>query len=146
MRTISILLIALLSLSVVGCGPIVTLPGGSLSGTVKPVPSDWSFSDEVDTVQLETRPGDPYSVNVWTVAVGERLYIASAKRDQTWAQNILADPLVRLRIGEDLYELSATLTEDAAERDAFLLAAKRKYDYEADAAASEAVLFRLEPR
>ena len=29
--------------------------GGELSGTVKPAPSDWSFTDSVETVQLETR-------------------------------------------------------------------------------------------
>ena len=48
---------------VVACGPIVMIPGGELSGTPAPVPESWDFTNEVDTIQLETRPEDPYSVN-----------------------------------------------------------------------------------
>ena len=48
------------------CGPIGPIPGGALRGdpVAEPV-QDWSFLDAEHTVQLETRPGDPYSVNVW---------------------------------------------------------------------------------
>ena len=91
-----------------GCGPLVMVPGGELSGTVKPAPSDWSFTDSVETVQLETRPEDPYSVNVWGVAAGDAFYVASGRGESAaWAKHIAADPRVRLRVGEDLYELSA---------------------------------------
>ena len=134
---------------VLGCGPLVMVPGGELSGTVKPVPSDWSFTDAVDTVQLETRPEDPYSVNVWGVAAGDAFYIASGRGESaTWAKHIAADPRVRLRVGEDLYELSAVRTADEGELDAFIAAAKKKYEYfEPDERQRrEAILFRLEPR
>ena len=132
-----------------GCGPLVMVPGGELSGAVKPVPGDWSFTDSVETVQLETRPDDPYSVNVWTVAVGDALYVASGRGESAaWAKHISADPRVRLRVGEDVYELSAVRTTDEAEMNAFLDAAKKKYeDFEPDQEQRrEAILFRLEPR
>lgn len=132
-----------------GCDPLVMVPGGELSGTVKPAPSDWSFTDSVQTVQLETRPEDPYSVNVWGVAAGDAFYVASGRGESAaWAKHIAADPRVRLRVGEELYELSAVRTTDEAELNAFIDAAKKKYDdFEPDERQrSEAILFRLEPR
>ena len=70
--------LAFVSLAVIACGPIWMIPGGELSGTVVPVPADWSFSDAIEIVQLETNPDDPYSVNVWGVGVGPIFYVASA--------------------------------------------------------------------
>jgi hypothetical protein len=124
------------------------IPGGSLSGDVQPVPADWSFTDEVETVQLETRPDDPYSVNVWGVGVGDTFYIASGRGiDAAWAEHIEANPNVRLRVGDAIYELAAARTTDPAELDAFLAAAKQKYDFEPEPEQREtAVLYRLTPR
>ena len=134
----------------VGCeGPIAMFPGGELSGEVRPVPESWRFSDAVEEVQLETRPGEPYSVNVWGVAVGKRFFIASGRGMQNaWAQHIAADPRVRLRIGEHLFELRAVRNDDLLDRRRFLAAARIKYDgFEPDEdQASEAVLFVLGPR
>jgi hypothetical protein len=133
----------------VGCGPLVMVPGGELSGAVKSAPSDWSFTDSVETVQLETRPDDPYSVNVWGVAAGDAFYVASGRGESAaWAKHIAADPRVRLRVGDDLYELVAVRTADEAEMNAFIEAARKKYDgFEPDEQQrKEAILFRLEPR
>ena len=77
------------TLVLVGCGPIVMVPGGELSGTTTPVPADWAFSDAVETVQLETRPDDPYSVNVWGVSDG-----AFHPTDPNRAWVIARDPTV----------------------------------------------------
>jgi hypothetical protein len=138
---------AALASFLLACGPLVMVPGGELSGTTQPTPPDWAFTDEIETVQLETRPDDPYSVNVWGVAAEGRLYVAAADPGSRWAQNIGEDPRVRLKLGEDVYELRAVRTEDPAERDAFLAAVKRKYDFEPDPdQESQAALFRLEPR
>ena len=57
-----------------GCGPIGPIPGGALGGELGPaVVRDWSFADEVENAQLETRPGDPHSVNTWWGAVDGRI-------------------------------------------------------------------------
>jgi hypothetical protein len=114
---------------------------------VEATPSDWSFSDAVEIVQLETRPDDPYSVNVWGVGVGSTFYIASGDAQSRWARNIDRDPRVRLKIGDVLYELRAARTDDPAEMEAFLAGAKRKYDFEPnEEQRANASLIRLEPR
>jgi hypothetical protein len=138
----------LLSLLMIGCGPIVMVAGGSLSGEITPVPTDWAFTNEVEVVQLETRPTDPYSVNIWLIEVEGAIYIvAGGGPETTWAQHIEEDPRVRLRVNDALYELRAVESNDATHRDLFLEAAKAKYDFDPDDEdTSKAVLYRLEPR
>ncbi|MFP6655555.1 MAG: hypothetical protein VCB25_07995 [Myxococcota bacterium] len=130
------------------CGPLVMVPGGALSGSVVPVPADWSFSDAIETIQLETRPSDPYSVNLWGIGIGKNFYVATSSAGSRWATHVSEDPRVRLKLGDDLYELIATRTKDSAELDAFLAALKTKYDHEPERAKDfeEATLFRLEAR
>jgi hypothetical protein len=129
------------------CGPLVMIPGGKLSGDAKPAPADWSFSDATETVQLETRPADPYSVNIWGVAVGRDFYVVSGKPDNAWAKNIAADDRVRLRIDRSVYELRAERDDSAEARERFLAAAKAKYDFEPEPdEAEDAILFRLVAR
>ena len=55
--------------------PFLLLSGDALDGTVTPAPDDWSFSDDVGTIQLETRPTEPYSVNLWVVALDDALFV-----------------------------------------------------------------------
>ena len=141
------LTLALAMLGLLACEPLVMIPGGELSGETQPAPEDWSFSDEFETVQLETRPADPYSVNIWGVAVGSDFYVASGKADNAWARHIAEDDRVRLRIDETIYELRAVRDESPAARERFLAAAKAKYDFEPDPdEASDAILFRLVAR
>ncbi len=141
----AVLLLAGLLLA--GCGPIVMIPGGELSGALRETPADWSFTDAEDTVVLETRPDDPYSVNVWGVAAGDRFFIAAGDADSTWARNVEANPLVRLKIADAIYELRATPTTDPEDLEAFLVAVKEKYDFEPDPEQRESsTLFVLGPR
>ena len=106
-----------LSLALLACGPLGPLPGGRLSGEVAGAPPDWAFSDAEKNVQLETRPGDPYSVNVWGVAVGDHFYLASGQAGESkWAQYIVEDPEVRLRVAGTVYEMRAVRVEGETER------------------------------
>lgn len=142
-------LTAVLALALGCSGPFIMVPGGALSGTVAAHPSDWAFSDATENVQLETRPSDPYSVNIWGVGVGEQFFIASGRGlEAAWAQHIADNSNVRLRIEDTIYELSAVQTQAEADRTAFLAAAKKKYDnFEPDEEeASNATLYRLEAR
>lgn len=148
MRSFCLICLFLLCSTLLACDPIVMIPGGRLAGDVTPVPDDWSFTDATDTVQLETRPEDPYSVNVWALAVKDAIYVvAGSGRETTWAQNIEQDDRVRLRVGEAIYELRAIPDDEASTRDAFLAAAKKKYDFEPEGEdVSKAILYRLESR
>jgi hypothetical protein len=109
------------------CGPIT---GGRLSQDLKPAvaPADWSFTDEVSTIQVETRPDDPYSVTTWCFTDGKTLYVSSddAERKQ-WVRNVVADPRVRLRINDDVYDMQATRVTDEAELRRLVVLLKAKY-------------------
>jgi hypothetical protein len=137
-------IVILLLLGLPACGPLVMIPGGELSGKVQRAPSDWSFSDDFKIVQLETRPAAPYSVNIYGVAVGSDIYIAASKPDNQWARNIADDDNVRLRIGEEIYELRAVRDHSPEARERFVAGLKRKYDYEPEEGeAYNPALFRL---
>lgn len=116
-----------LLLLVLGCGPFVLIPGGELSGGVTEVPNDWSFTKEISTVQLESRPSDPYSVNIWATGVGKDLYLHAGANRANWVEYIEADPRVRLLIEDKIYELRATRVEDPAEFKRFADAYEEKY-------------------
>jgi hypothetical protein len=145
----SILVFALMLCgSVAGCsGPLVLLPGGALEGPTAAVPDDWAFTDTVETVQLETRPADPYSVNIWVIALGENLYVHAGASRSTWVENMEADPNVRLRVGDSVYELAATRVEGQDEFDRFIDAYERKYERRPrNEKIGEVYLFRLAAR
>ena len=146
MRTAALLSLSLLAL---GCQPIGPFPGGRLSGDLATaMPASWSFTDEEMTVQLETRPGAPYSVNLWGVGIGDRFYLASGRGGKSsWVHHIAEDPNVRLRVGHTIYELHAVRIPNETHRGPFLEALRRKYDWEPSARErDEAWLFRLDPR
>jgi hypothetical protein len=134
--------------SVAGCsGPLVLLPGGALEGPTAAVPDDWSFTNEVETVQLETRPADPYSVNIWVIALGENLYVHAGASRSAWVDNMEADPNVRLLVGESIYELAAARVEGQDEFDRFSDAYERKYERRPrNESIGEVYLFRLAAR
>jgi hypothetical protein len=114
------LLTLLLVVAAAGCnGPFGLLPGGQLDGEARPAPSDWSFAGDYGTVQLETRPGEPYSVNVAFTILDGRLFINAGDTETQWVKNLTDSPLVRLRMDGVLYDLRAERITDEAEIAAF---------------------------
>ncbi len=131
-----------------GCdGPLFLLPGGALEGRQAPAPQSWSFTDAVKTVQLETDPAEPYSVNIWVIALGENLYVHAGANRSTWVENMEADPYVRLRVDDAIYDLVAARVETQEEFDRFSDAYERKYGRRPrNGNVAEAYLFRLAGR
>lgn len=140
--------IALSSLLLIaGCGPFLILPGGELDGSTAPAPSDWSFSTEVGTVQLETRPEEPYSVNIWAVGMGPVLYVHAGANRTSWVEHMEANSDVRVRVDDKLYDLRASRVEDQDEFNRFSDAYEEKYGSRPrNENVGEAYLFRLEAR
>ncbi len=129
------------------CGPILLLPGGKLAGTVAVAPDDWDFMDEVSTVQLETRPEDPYSVNIWAVGLGPQIYLHAGANRSTWVENMEADANVRLQVEGAIYELEASRVKGQDEFDRFSDAYEQKYGRRPrNEDVEEAYLFRLQAR
>jgi hypothetical protein len=134
--------------SLVACGqPFLLLPGGKLDGVTEPAPGDWKIADDVSTIQLETRPLDPYSVNIWVLGMGPFLYVHAGANRSTWVEHIEDDPNVRVRIEDQIYELRATRVESQDEFNQFSDGYEAKYGTRPRVEdASEAYLFRLEAR
>ena len=126
-RRSSLALACALLVVVAACDPVFVFPGGELSGTERLLPGDWGFTRDFQTIQLEARPSDPYSVNVWGVAVNRNFYVASDGGESRWALAIEAEPRVRLRIGDDIYRLAAKRAEDPGELEDVIDAYIEKY-------------------
>ncbi len=117
MRSSGFALLALLLVS--GCGgPFLVFPGGALSGEVVNEPvADWSFADD-RFIELETRPADPYSVQLNYFVRDGKLYIDPAE-DRRWHDYIREDPNVRARLGGKVYPLRAVLVGKPGEIEGF---------------------------
>ena len=147
-RAVVLALAASVIASLAGCSdPLLLLPGGALEGEVAAAPESWAFTDAVQTVQLEARPADPYSVNIWAVAIGEHVYVHAGANRSSWVESLESDPRVRLRVGGVLYELAATRVAEQAEFDRFSDAYETKYGRRPrNENVAEAYLFRLAAR
>lgn len=143
-----LVLVFLLTALLVGCeGPFAYFPGGALQGTPTAVPDGWAFTDEVDTIQFETNPAEPYSVNIWVVALGEHLYVHAGDNRSEWVANMEADPNVRLQVGGAVYQFVAARVTEQDEFDRFADGyAEKYYGRPANENVSEAYLFRLAAR
>jgi len=136
-----------LSTLFLACGPLLVMPGGALEGMSEPTPTDWAWTDEVSTIQLETNPDDPYSVNIWVIASGAKLYVHAGTNRATWIENMEANPDVRVQIEDKIFELVASRVEDQAEFDAFSNGYEKKYSTRPrNEDVKEAYLYRLMSR
>jgi hypothetical protein len=143
-RLIAVSSVLLVVLLLAGCGPFLLLPGGELEGSATATPDEWSFSNRVNTVQLETRPDDPYSINIWVIEMGQYLYIHAGTNRSRWVENLEANAEVRVRIEDKLYNLRASRVEGQEEFSRFSDAYLRKYGRRPrNENVAEAYLFRL---
>jgi hypothetical protein len=99
-----------------GLGPRGFIAGGWLWGEVVREPvRDWSFTDRIAEVQVQTRLGPlPYSVTTWNLSAGDVLYIPSGDCSRRWVRQVLAHPDVRVRIDGRIHELRAAREDDLA--------------------------------
>lgn len=145
---VRLLIIPLVAICLSGCSePFIVFAGGELSGEPADPPADWSMLHDEETFQLETRPEDPYSVNIWAVGIGRDAYIGTGPGGTRWSSYIDADPRVRLRVGNTLYALLARPVTEAAERRRVAHAYAEKYDMDRDENwLEDALVYRLDRR
>jgi hypothetical protein len=143
-----ILLIAAALICLAGCSePFIVFAGGKLSGEEGVPPADWSELRDEETFQLETRPDNPYSVNIWAVGIGEDAYIGTGPGGTRWSEYIMQDPRVRLRVEEAVYPLLAQPVTDVDERKQVAQAYGEKYGMDRDQNwLADALVFRLDRR
>lgn len=121
--------------------PFIGIPGGKLSGNETEAPPQWQSLPDV--VQIEVRPDDPYSLNIWAVNANDHIYVAT--RDAKWVPFIEADKRGRLKVANEIYAVTASPVTNADEMAGVAAAYKDKYDSEA-AGDNDIVVFRLTAR
>lgn len=131
------LVLGLIVLRMVGLDPKERRPGLWLTGQLVTQPvTDWSFTDRYPTIFVQTRSwyGLPHSVTTTVTAYNAHLYLTSVyrpgsqfPRDRLWNRNIMRDPHVRLKIGDQVFDRTVALVTDPAEKDAVLEAKAKKY-------------------
>ncbi|NKB99955.1 MAG: DUF385 domain-containing protein [Pseudomonadales bacterium] len=143
MRTTVLLLCALLT----GCSEEnMPFSSGELTGVVTPAPADWTEIASVEVVQFETRAPDAYSVNLWVLGQGDRLYVFAGGSRSNWVEHIEVNPNVRMKIGAAIYELTASQVHDADEFEVFAQGWEAKYGNRPwNDDVSETYLLRLSP-
>lgn len=120
--------------------PFISIPGGQLSGSQAAAPVAWSSAPDV--IQLEVRPDDPYSINIWAVANEGNLYVATVEAQ--WASYIAQDGRVRVRADSTVFELEAQLVADDDELQKVAKTYTSKYEVdENDNWVSSAKVYRL---
>ena len=114
-----VLLTCVLAAFAAGCGgPFLVFPGGELRGKVVTEPvDDWLFLDSW-FVDLETRPGNPYSVELNYMVKDGQLYIDPAE-GRAWLEHIREDPRVRVRFAGKIYPLKVVLVGKPGELEGF---------------------------
>ena len=138
-------LILLLALS--ACSEYLPIAGGELEGTVAPLPAHWSELATTEIVQLESTDEAPYSVNLWIAEVAGAPHVFAGDNRTQWVENIAGNPDVRLKIGEELFELRAIRVTDATVFETFAQTWESKYgNRPRNESVDESYLFRLAPR
>ncbi len=104
-----------LILLLAGCnGPMAWFPGGAMKGPEASA-TDWpSVIGSAETLDLETRPEDPYSVRVGFVLRDGQLYIDPAE-ERRWYAHLAANSAVRVRFSETIYPARAVAVTDPEE-------------------------------
>lgn len=128
-------------------GPTAIMSGGALSGTDTDPPAVWQFAESSALAQLETRPQDPYSINLVYVQIEGELYIYAGDTKTNWVQHIEQTPMIRLRVDETIYPLCAVRVQDRQEFLAFAEEWANRSAFSRDPRQIDEVwLYRLESR
>lgn len=114
--TYVLVVLIVLVLGVALAAPIGPMPGIRLGGDSATPPAEWASETLPEEVRLATNAGVlPHVVIIWVVESDNRLYLVGAP-DSTWVEGATQSPDVRLRIGNNAYDMRATPLE-AGRRD-----------------------------
>ena len=72
----------------------------------------------------------PHAVNINCLDYNDQLYLVSvypAGTTHSWNENVMRDPHVRLKIGDNIYDRTVSLVTGQAEQEGVLQARHKKY-------------------
>lgn len=142
------LALVLVVLRITGLNPRDEIPGLWLTGDLVTSPvTDWSFTDNVPTIKLQTQSRFllPHSVTINCLAYKGQLYVSSiypAGPPRSWNENVMRDPHVRIKIGDKLYDRALVVVTDPTEIEGVLQIQEKKYQLKVPANETELV-FRV---
>ena len=102
----------LLGLLVMGCAEYLPISSGALEGRVLPLPAALDRITQDKIIQLETSASEVYSVNLWVVEVMGYLHVFAGDNKAAWVEHIEQNRNVRLRSGDEIFELEADRVTD----------------------------------
>jgi deazaflavin-dependent oxidoreductase (nitroreductase family) len=73
------------------------------------------------------KSGQPHEVTIWFLVDGEAVYLVTADRRRQWVRNVLAHPVVQLRVCDETFAGEATPVTGPAEMARVVALLKRKY-------------------
>ena len=95
--------------------PIMMLSGKRLSGDELVYPENWLFTNEYQTIKVETNPERPHSVTTLCfIREGKLIIPAQEGHTKQWHQYALEDNRARIKVGEHIYPVRLTLVEKDA--------------------------------
>ncbi len=96
-----------------GVGPIGPVPGGVLWGETREPEGDWSFTDSIKEIQVQTHVGVlPWSVTTWVLSSEGELFLAAGYCERIWTNRVKQDPDIKVRIAGKVYEMQARQETD----------------------------------
>ena len=138
---------------VLGCGPMGETPGIRLGGSGVGAPDGFALVQHSEIIQLEAQGLLlPRVVNIWGVGFDDAMYVWSDP-GTGWSGRVEERPdEVRVRVGDNVYELSASKVSDADVKQRVAEAFQAKYAKQIDELWGEPVtvddfdvLYRLTP-
>ena len=137
----------LLGLLVTGCAEYLPISSGALGGKVLPLPLSLNRITQDKIIQLETGTNEAYSVNLWVVEVEGYLHVFAGDNKATWVENMEQNSNVRLRSGDEIFELEADRVNDPRIFELFSRAWEAKYgNRPQNESVEQTYLYRLRPR
>ena len=73
------------------------------------------------------KSGKPYTVTIWFVLNGEKVYLGTANVNRQWVHNVQKTPQVRLSIGGEAFDGTARFLAERAEHERAMAMVRRKY-------------------
>lgn len=103
-----------LCVPLMGCEPVGMIPGLRLGGAEVPTPDSWTNVEVPEEVLLRTEGAMlPRVHRIWAVKFEEDIFVSGGP-EGGWVDRSLADPNVKLRMGDDVYALRADRIDDPA--------------------------------
>jgi hypothetical protein len=124
------------------------LPGLWLKGEPVTTPvTDWSYTDKIQQIKIQTQTPYllPLSVTIWCGVYNGNLYVTS-NPGKLWNEDIVRDPHVRLKIGNQVFDRTLAVINDPAEKAAVLEVKQKKYPQWKAPPVSKATVYRVMPQ